>query len=553
MANLLALSPVLILLLGALGVVLFRVHPHIPPVIAPAAVFVSMMLIQANTRQPDLVPYLFPAAASAPDIDLAFSFATGGEFFATLALIAFLSLMILESSEKERQDDVSRLLTLSGVVVFFLAANWTTLAAGWLLADVGMLVWSLSGSIERHVGSAPWRALALSQFGVLLFLGAGVLVLNGGSSLRFESSALSGLPADLVFVSAWMRSGLYPFQTTRSFVSGDTRHGSLEQAALTFWLGTFLVMRSQMITVGGFAFPSALYSLALVGVGATTFMVLGATGSPGLMRWTTLALSSPILLTPFVASIPERPSIVFWLGVGLFNLAIIYLGLRTVHTNTRRRPLRRIGWGLAILVAAGLPISPAFLGRVGLYASAIRSGEGVFVAGLSAATTLAIVPLCRELFESRFEEGRNPNPLEYLGIAGLILPALAEGVFPLATVSFLGRGVLDASAFAFDSLYQAQNVMEPVLLLGALILPLPLALVIVRAGTSASGRRNFAPQWLLRVLDLSSVGRAMTQVLDFIGLTARQVSALVEQHSIGWILFAALWLAVWLLNGFGGR
>jgi hypothetical protein len=78
-------------------------------------------------------------------------------------------------------------------------------------------------------------------------------------------------------------------------------------------------------------------------------------------------------------------------------------------------------------------------------------------------------------------------------------------------------------------------------------------LLVARAGGATNARRGYVPRPITQLLDLSALGRGVVIALDFIGLTARQVSALVEQHPLGWILLAVLWVAVWLLNGLGGR
>jgi formate hydrogenlyase subunit 3/multisubunit Na+/H+ antiporter MnhD subunit len=553
MVNLLALSPVLLLLLGALAVMPSRALPHISSLIPFAALIVSLLLVLVNARQPNLVPYLFPAFASAPDLDLAFSFAPGGVFLAAAVLIAFLSLSVIELPNGQPQLETARLLTLSGVVAFFLSANWTTLAAAWLLTDMGILVWNLSGSDEPQSRGAAWRALATSQFGALVFLGAGALTLNSGSSLRFESATLVGLPADLVLVAAWMRSGLFPFHFGAAEDSRDISYRELEQSALTFLVGTFLIIRAVMMIQGELNYGSAIYTLALLAVGASALMGVGSATSGGTFAWTAFATGAPVLLIPFVAGPSARPSIVLWLALGLFNLTILGAGARRLSTNARHRPLRRVAWAAAILIAAGFPLTPAFLGRVGLYASSIAAGEGILVAALVAGTTLALLPLFRELLHSPLEGEMKPKLPEYFGLAVMLLPAIVEGMTPFVLVSFFGRQVEDGAAFAFDALYHARNVLGPTLLFGALLLPLPLAFIIERARTGATRPRGYAPQWIRRVLDLSALGRALVKVLDSVGLTARQVSALVEQHPLGWLLFAAFWLAVWLLNGLGGR
>ena len=555
MANLLALSPVVVLLIGALALAFLRPNsfPRVRPFISVLAGLASLLLLQVAARQPDLSPYLFPAFASAPDLDLTFSFSAASVFFSSAVLIASLALISIKSSSGQPQNGTAELTVLAGALAFFLAANWTTLAAAWLLTDLGLVLWSLSGSLESRASGVGWRFLSLSQFGALVFIAAGVLALNGGSSLRFASASLAGLPGDLAVLAAWIRTGLYPFHLPLSGDSRTEHSDRLERAALPMLLGAYLLARILMMVQGQFADPSVLFSLALLGAGATALLVLGETEpGPNPFR-SALVFGAPILLTPFITDSAARSAFVVWLGLGLFNFAFLTAGAGLLRANARRLPLRRILLGAGILAAAGFPITPAFFGRSGLYAAAIQSGEGILVAALTAATTLAMIPLLRFMLEPAQADIRKPRWLDYLGVAVLLLPMIIEGLVPFVVASLFGRQVEDASAFASDALFHAQNFLLPLVLLGAVLLPFPVALVIARS--EREGRIHFGnlPRTITQVLDLSVLGRGLVLFLDLFGLTARQVSALIEQHPLGWVLFAAIWVALWLLNGQGGK
>jgi hypothetical protein len=553
MVNLLALSPVLALLLGALAILPPRRSTRFRLFISVAAVLAALVLLLVNGRQSEIAPFLFPAASSAPDLDLTLNFSPGALFFSAVTLIGFLGLGLIEASRAETRVGAGALVTLSGAVAFYCAANWPTLAAAWLLVDLGFLLWRLSDSNEPNWRSLPWRGLGFSQFGALIFLAAGVLVLNSGSSLRFENGALGGLSADLVVLAAWIRTGLYPFKSLPPSKTSAGRPDRLERVALTAMLGSYLLIRALIMLQGEFAFASLLYSLALLGVGATALLVLTEGGTGQDLASVAQAIAAPMLLTPFLAVLGPSPAIVVWLALGLFDFVVIATCARLLRTGNRRQPWRQVLWGVAILAAAGFPLTPGFFGRIGLYAAASQSGGVLLAAAIAASTTLALVPLWRGFLEARGEQQRNPTWIEYAGLAALLLPLFFEGLAPFVVTSFFGRGVEDASTFAYDALLRAPNASSPLLLLGAVILPLPLAFLLARARGPLLPLIGDAPRMIARVLDLSWLGRGIVWALDSLGMAARQVTALIEQHPIGWILFAAIWVALWLMNAQGGR
>lgn len=553
MANWLALSPVLILLLGAVVVLAARSLVRIAPIIVLGAILLSIALLFVNARQSDITPFLFPAFASAPDLDLGFDFGPSGIFFSCAALVCLLSVTILQGWNRPRRTEVGLLVTGSGAIAFFLAANWTTLAAAWLLTDFGFLIWRIVDSPDVRKTRLPWGSLVLSQFGALVFLGAGVLVTSEGSSLRFAKTSITGLAADLVLLAAWIRSGLYPFQVPIPRAGETDSPERLRRTALTVLMGGYLLARGLSLMQGESSYHSLLYAVALLGVVATALLVLVARESGPEVAWSVQALGALVPLTPFIAVLAQGAAFATWLVLGVFNVALLVLAANLVHTNTRSRPLRRILWGIAVLAAVGFPLTPAFLGRVGLYSLAARSGESLLVLALVAVSTIALVPLIRGFLQPFSTDSDKPNWLEYMGAAGLILPTIGEGLAPFFVTSVFGRDVEDASTAAFDALVHSSSLLSPIILMFALLLPLPLAFFVARSKATVGSWPWRLPDGLRRVLDLSGPGQALITGFDLVGVAARQVSALVEQHPIGWILLAAIWVAVWLLNGLAGR
>lgn len=553
MANLLALSPLLILLLGAAIVWVYHYVPRIPLLIVIAASLLSLALLFVNARQSNLTPFLFPAFASAPDLDLGLDLSPAGLFFSTIAIVGAASATLLFNWNGLGRSASGLLITLSGVIAFLLAANWTTLAAGWLLADLGLIFWRILDTPTIERAHLPWRAFALSQLGALIFLAAGIFVSAGGSSLRFANTQITGISADLILLAAWIRSGLYPFQIPIFAGWNGARSQRLLRTCITILLGGYLIVRMLGLMQGEFRNFSLFYAISLIAVAAAALLVIVEKESGPESVLTVLAFGAPIFVTPFVAVPAQGAAFVLWLTLGAFNLALVVLGTSLVRSNSRRRPLVRILWAAAILTAAGFPLTPGFLGRVGLYAAAFGSGQGLLAVALSAVATLALIPLWRGFLSPLAGQDNKPNVLEYVGIAGLLLPIVAEGAAPFYLTGLFGREVEDASTFAFDALYHSSSPLGPIAVLASVLLPLPIAFFIARGTLSTANRRWEVQASFTRAFDLLGLRRALILGLDSLGVAARQVSALIEQHPIGWILLAAIWVAVWLLNGQLGR
>jgi hypothetical protein len=245
--------------------------------------------------------------------------------------------------------------------------------------------------------------------------------------------------------------------------------------------------------------------------------------------------------------IGAQPALVIWLGLGFWNLAVLMVAARSFRPHTRRQPWLNVLWGAGILSALGLPLTPAFMGRVGFYSAALQANQGFFLILLPVLTTLVLVPLCRAFLDSEAVENRRPTPSEYAGLALLLAPIVIEGVLPFVFVGLLGRAAEDASAFAYDALLHPASAIEPIVIIFAILLPLPIAFWLARS----------QPRWSVHLrrlarlvpwLDTLTIGQAGVSLVDSVALFLRQASALFEQHPIGWVLFAAIWVALWLLN-----
>ncbi len=551
MVNLYALSPVLVPL--AAGLLLFSSQVarryRLWQALVLLALLTTLVLVYYNVRELTAPSVLFFSPAPDENFDLTFRIDPTTAFFSTIVIAAVLARLLIENLREDVRVARGALFAIAGAVAFFSAANWTTLTAAWLLADLGLLLWRLdTPRAPEEEEAIPWRALAVSQVGAIVFLIAGTIALNGGSSLAFDAAALGGLAASLVLLAAWMRSGLYPFHFG---LSGDalTEHGErLRGFAIPSLLGFYLLVRVLLLIQRAVAYPDVLDALALIGVGATALLVVTEKRTGRELAWATRAVGAPAFLLPFVAVRAAHPAIAVWLGLGLFNFSVLATGATLLRAYTPRQPWTQVLWVSAIFAAAGFPLTPGFLGRIGLYAAALRSGQGLLVLAVAAATTLVLIILWRALLDAHGSELRAPRPLEYLGIALMILPMLAEGLAPFVIAALFGRAVEDASAFAYDAIVNPPNIFLAAMLLAAVLLPVPMAFVLARNWFVLRARLRIVPSGTGAALELSGVARVAARAGEQVGILVRQAFYLIEQHPIGWLLFAAIWLALLIFN-----
>lgn len=547
MINSLALAPALVLLLGALALLPAKAYGRVRPFIPLAAILLTLLFLFLNPRQPNPVQLAFPGASTGTDLDLAVNYDTVSLFMAGLVLLAFAAQLLVENLRPDTLLSPGALVMLAGAVVFFGANNWVTLAAGWVLADLGLLATRLEAAHDSAARASVWRALGVSQFGLLLFLAAGVSLLNDVLPLRLAETQIGAGAATLVILAAWIRSGLYPFHYIQSGDADSSRNDHLRDLGITALLGLYLLIRAVLQLQEDPLYSDLLQLVALLGLGVTTLLALLEHREPQRVGWIVCAIGAPLFLLP-IAAVVVHASFILWLLLGLFNFISLAWAAAAFGPQTLRQPWRQVLWGAAMLCAAGFPLTPGFLGHIGYYTAAIQAGNDWLLIVLFSVTTLLLIPLWRIFFAATTGEARKPTPVEYVSIALLLLPVLIEGIAPFRVTALFGKEVEDASAFAYDALFHAPSLGQPIILIVATILPLPLAFFLARAVDPLRGRLGNAPNTLVSWLDLSAPTDAIVAIADTLGGALHQLSALIELHPMGWVLFAAIWVALWLLN-----
>ncbi|MGE5141563.1 MAG: hypothetical protein ACM3JD_19010, partial [Rudaea sp.] len=307
------------------------------------------------------------------------------------------------------------------------------------------------------------------------------------------------------------------------------------------------LVRALAIYSGEAAFGEVLYLAALAALGITALLSLLNRQQQQKRVWAGMAISAPLWLVPFLPIPQAHASIAFWLGMGVFNLYVFMLSLKLFDVQTRRQPWRQVIRGIAIVSAAGLPLTPAFWGWIGLYAAALQGGQWLFLLLLPASLSIALIPFWRGFLDEN-DYSRAPGPVQYAGLALLVIVPIVEAVVPFFAVSLFGRAVEEGSFLGYNALLHAPNLLQPIALLIAAAAPAPLAFWLARKQPEWGERVERVPGSFVAGLDFSAFTRAPLRLLDLGSLVLRQATTLVEQHPLGWILFAALWVALWLFN-----
>ena len=565
MVNLLAAAPSLVLFLGALILLAIprRLDARIRLSIALTSILAAGIFIYLNASHSSDPIALLNAPPLTDNLEITFHYDGGALLFAYIVLIAAVARHLLENLRAETDVSAGALIAVAGALAFFCADNWSTVAAGWLVADLGLVMMPASGAVDAPTIAMKLRALAVSQVGALVFLVAGLLASNGGAPPRLDDAALDGVAATLLLLAVWLRCGFWPLhfsqaskrETTATFTGGTVSPLALRRGLFTFGvptlMGISLLERALVVIQGGPEFVSALHALALFALVASALLAITRFYAQQDLTWSARAIAAPLLLLPFIQPITLQPALAIWLGLGFFNLVALTAGASILRAHTRREPWLQVLWGAGLLVACGFPFTPAFLGRVGFYATELQNGDSVLIVAVVGATALALIPLWKMFLSVRELEPRRPTLVEYVAIALLLLPMLAEGLVPFNVLGFFGRAVQDGGVPAYDALFHADNFLTPILLLIAVLLPLLRSFILARAWVPPSYQFRGVERVLDASLNLDALARGGARIVESLGVALRQVIYLLEQHPIGWLVFAAIWLALWIL-GMGG-
>jgi NADH:ubiquinone oxidoreductase subunit 5 (subunit L)/multisubunit Na+/H+ antiporter MnhA subunit len=203
-------------------------------------------------------------------------------------------------------------------------------------------------------------------------------------------------------------------------------------------------------------------------------------------------------------------------------------------------------WFAGILSLAGLPLTPGFLGRAGLYVSLWETGQWLILVIAGLTTALVLAPLWNLAFDLQGTENRKATLMENAGLVLITLSGAALAFAPMLIAHALGPEVGNSAERAFDRSIRTNDVLGVAIGFATLILP------VIGSYYLRIPARHFHPRagsLLLRaahVIDLEWLARASTKFGYRVGALARGASTIAEENPTVWILLAGLWVAIFI-------
>lgn len=532
------LLPPLVLLGGALVTLLpLRVAVRYRPFIALAAngaALVALLFVSASQREPIT---LFEPSDILPALTLTLQW-NGAVLPLGILMLLMLSARQLMWREGDAPLQSAGTLAVQGGALLFLAAdNWTTITAAWLVVEFGLLVvpTAQGESRERVVKAFAWNLAA-----IVLWLTAGMISANEGSSLRIVESALDGTAALLVLGAVWIRCGLYPFEAA----APATAETFGVRVGVPMLLGGYLLARALAQAQGAMDFTNELKVVTLLVVGVSALLVAGQAHGADAFDRVLRAIGAPLLLLPFFFQPQVAPALAIWLAVGVFAAANAIGVAWLWRAQLPRVPLNALIWIMALAVTGALFLTPGFPGRVGMLAAAYGTGQLALWLLLVATMALILIPLWREILGSRETAPKAPTWIENAAFGLVVAVSVAAGVLPAQFVGLLGETAgAGTRLFAESIVPSGARIGAFAFLLAGLLVPLIASFELARRWER---RASLLPHRMMSVLDLTGVSRALDLLYRFARALLQRTLTVLEQPPIAWLIFLAIWVAVWL-------
>ncbi|MBI5302347.1 MAG: hypothetical protein HY868_09430 [Chloroflexi bacterium] len=514
----------------------------VPPVIAPAF---AMITRHYQAARPGLAIVLLALALAAVGLNIApgthrwvvadwqaasfvLAFRADGIVIALWFTMLIPLLALWLAAPPRAPFDPTRTLVLSAALLLTAADNLLSMWFAWSLLDLAIFAWRLAHDAERESAA---RGLVIGMFaGVGLFSGALLL-----GTPRAQDGAR------LLAVAWWARLALFPFQPLLPRRGAD---------AADFWFARALpiLAASALWSRAGDWVNAASDWLVLLAILAWLVALIWIWREEDPVRAVTVSASHAVALVPLAMAFggDAGPAFVWWLAASFaFAFAFFELALRWRAENRNR--WARLSWFAGVVTLLAPPLSPAFLGRVGVYISLWEAGQGLALLLVGAATSLLIAPLWNFAFAVRGAEERAPHRHESAALIILALTFSALTFAPLPIVQALGETMRDASEAAMVRVIWTNNAIGVISSFVILFVPMIVSFFLSDIVRGWHLRVNSRWMRLARVFDLYWLERITLRGGTQIGTLARRVSIIAEENPTVWLLLAGLWVAILIL------
>lgn len=436
MPNIAPLTMVVLPLLGAGALLLigegyrYRTRDPLPALIA-GAVFAASLLLSERAPTQEVIPWPSVQVFGSRPAILVDQFAL--PFVFGLVLVAIAATIV--GDNLSGRNWAMALLLWGGSLCIVISANPLTLLLSWVLCEIALIGASL---LSREPRLLVYRLVAGGAGAVVLLL----LARQAGSHPMVDlQTALAGLTPRWIaafFAVGAIRMGLYPLhlagfgQTDAPLVPLVLGRLATAVAGLYLWFRGFTIINS---------LPSHMEYLVAVGglaVLVSAFAAWGARSERSLLPWLVgfelgvmvVALS---FADPQLTMLAALEMLNLLLAGGIFGLSLYAIG----SVDGRRTR----GWvrGLAFLATAsllGLPPTPGFVARWGLYRQTIEAGDVAAILPIAVASGLLVPSLFAALRPThrRPVGGRSNHAIVGLTILGLPLVLVSAQPLLLAPV-----------------------------------------------------------------------------------------------------------------------
>lgn len=446
-----------------------------------------------------------------------------------LLLLIFVQLLALQLFDLGRESlDPSGIFVIASAIILICAANLITVYFAWVLLDLSLFIRRQSREETR---ADAVRALSVSQLaGLVLFAGA-----------LFVSAGDQSTGGRLIALAFWARLGLFPFHW--ALPTTDLALDPLAIRAVPIIAGLSLWIRWRTWNVEAPAeLVSALAAAALI----AALIWIWREDEPSHTVGVSTAHAVALVPLAIVFGGDAALALTLWMTLGIaLAFAMFEAGLRWRAGNQDR--WARLVWFIGLLSLAGLPLSPAFLGRVGLYVSLWEAEQWLLLLIAGTATMLILAPLWNLWFALQGSERREPTRVEYaaLELIGLVFVALTFAPTLIARV--LGASASDSAERAIDRVIRTNDALSVSIGFATLIVPIILSLFLRRAMRGPHSKFESMTEHAARVIDLAWLAEWITRVGYALGTMAQNLSALAEENATVWILLVALWIAIFIL------
>jgi hypothetical protein len=419
-------------------------------------------------------------------------------------------------------------LVVTGAVLLAASANPITVYAAWAILDVAIFAWRLAYDIEKD---GTLRTFALSQSAALALF-AGALILGTD---RAADGAL------LIALALWARLALFPFQWTLPTRGTDAHDLWLARGVPLIAAGNLWLRWSSLKVDAPITLIGTLFSVGIIAAAIWMWREEQPT------RAVVVGVSHAIAFVPLAIVFGGDAGLA--LGLWLTLSAVIALALFEVAQRWRaenRNRYPRLIWFAGILSLGGLPLTPGFLGRVGLYISLWEAGQWLVLLIAGVTTLLLLVPLWNLGFELQGAENRKATRMENAGLILMTLAGAALALAPMLIAHALGPDAGNSAERAIDRSIRTNDALGVAIGFAMLILP------VIGSYYLRVPARHFHPRsgsLLLRtarVTDLEWLARALTGIGYRVGALARGALTIAEENPTVWILLAGLWVAIFI-------